>query len=150
MRLRGTSAWVALLLLVWLVPSIALGQTTDRSGVEGKVVDQSGGVLPGVTVAIAGPALPGGRTTVSDAEGLYRFAALPAGTYDVSFELEGFATIKRSIRLDTGFVATINEAMGVGAIEESLTVNAISTVVDIRTTSVSTNLGKEALDSMSL
>lgn len=148
MRLRGTSVWVALLMLVWLVPSVALGQTTDRSGVEGKVVDQSGGVLPGVTIAITGPALPGGRTTVTDAEGLYRFAALPAGTYDVSFELEGFSTIKRSIRLDTGFVATINEAMGVGAIEESLTVNAISTVVDIRTTSVSTNLGKEALESL--
>ncbi|MBL8139532.1 MAG: TonB-dependent receptor [Acidobacteria bacterium] len=149
MRLRGTSVWVALLMLVWLVPSVALGQTTDRSGIEGKIVDQSGGVLPGVSITVSSPAMTGGsRSVVTDGEGLFRFAALPAGTYEVVFELAGFSTLKRSVRLDTGFIATINESMGVGGLEESLTVNAISAVVDIRTTSVSTNLGKEALEAL--
>ena len=51
--------------------------------------------MPGVTVTIASPALQGGaRTTVTDAEGRYRFAALPAGDYQVTFELAGFAPVE--------------------------------------------------------
>jgi hypothetical protein len=126
-----------------------LAQTTDRSGIEGKIVDESSAVMPGVTVSIASPALQGGaRTAVTDAEGRYRFAALPAGRYQVTFELAGFSTIKREVRLDTGFVATMNEKMTVGGIQESVTVTTESPVVDVRTTAVSTNLGSEALESL--
>lgn len=133
--------------LSWTAPVDA--QSTDRSGIEGKVVDQGGGVLPGVTVTITSTAIQGGpRGTVSDGEGRYRFAALPAGTYQIAFELSGFKTAKRDLRLDTGFVATLNETLGVGGIEQSVTVSATSTVVDIRTTAVSTNLGKEALENL--
>ncbi len=148
MRMR---TWIVLATLaaVLLTPRAASAQTTDRAGIEGKVADQGGGVLPGVTVAIASPALQGGsRSTVTDAEGRYRFAALPAGAYQVTYELAGFAAIKRDVRLDTGFVATLNETMGVGTVQESVTVTAVSTVVDIRTTAVSTNLGREALESL--
>jgi len=133
---------------VWS-PLPAGAQSTDRSGIEGKIADESGGVMPGVTVTIASTALQGGaRTVVADAEGRYRFAALPAGSYQVTFELAGFAPIKRDVRLDTGFVATLNEKMTVGGIQESVTVTTESPVVDIRTTSVSTNLGKEALEGL--
>ena len=133
--------------LSWTAPVGA--QSTDRSGVEGKIVDESGGVMPGVTITLASTALQGGtRSTVSDSEGHYRFAALPAGNYQVSFELTGFATIKRDVRLDTGFVATLNEKMAVGGLQESVTVTTSSPVVDIRTTAVSTNLGKEALETL--
>ena len=101
---------------VWS-PLPAGAQSTDRSGIEGKIVDESGGVMPGVTVTIASTALQGSaRTVVADAEGRYRFAALPAGSYQVTFELAGFAPIKRDVRLDTGFVATLNEKMTVGGI----------------------------------
>ncbi|MDO8836852.1 MAG: carboxypeptidase-like regulatory domain-containing protein, partial [Vicinamibacterales bacterium] len=149
MRMRTCIVWTALLAAVLATPWAVQAQTTDRAGIEGKVADQGGGVLPGVTVGIASTALQGGtRATVTDTEGQYRFAALPAGTYQVTFELAGFATLKRDVRLDTGFVATLNETMGVGGVEESVTVTAVSTVVDIRTTSVSTNLGKEALESL--
>jgi hypothetical protein len=147
MQTRVRAVWTA-----WLLSTLLAGsphaQTTDRSGIEGKVVDQSGGVLPGVTVTLSSPVLPGGRTTVTDDNGHYRFAALPAGTYEVAFELAGFAPVKRTVRLDTGFVATVNETLGVGALEEAVTVTAASAVVDIRTTAVSTNLSKEALENL--
>ncbi|MCX6552206.1 MAG: carboxypeptidase-like regulatory domain-containing protein, partial [Acidobacteria bacterium] len=149
MRMRTLIVWTALLAVAVSVPWAVQAQTTDRAGIEGKVVDQGGGVLPGVTVTITSTALQGGaRSTVSEGDGAYRFAALPAGTYQVTFELAGFATVKREVRLDTGFVATVNEAMKVGAVTESLTVTAESPVVDIRTTAVSTNLGKEALEQL--
>ncbi len=149
MRMRGWIVWTVALAGLVAAPAALVAQTTDRSGIEGKVADQGGGVLPGVTVTIASPVLQGGsRSTVSEGDGAYRFAALPAGTYQLTFELAGFATVKREVRVDTGFVATVNEAMKVGAVTESLTVTAESPVVDIRTTAVSTNLGKEALEQL--
>ncbi len=140
--------WTAILFTTFLAGS-SQAQTTDRSGIEGKVTDQSGGVLPGVTVTIESPALLGGaRTTVTDEEGRYRFTALPAGVYTVTCDLEGFTPAVREVRVDTGFIATINETLGVGAIEEAVTVTSASPVVDIRTTAVSANLGKEALEQL--
>ena len=79
---------------------------------------------------------------------MFRFAALPAGVYQVTIELAGFAPKKREVRLDTGFVATLSETLSVEGVQESLTVTAESPVVDIRTTAVSTNLGKEALEQL--
>lgn len=149
MQMRSWIVGIAALAVVIATPGAVQAQTTDRSGIEGKVADQGGGVLPGVSVTIASPALLGGdRTTVTDEAGGFRFAALPAGVYQVTLELTGFAVKKRELRLDTGFVATLNETMSVGAVEESLTVSAESPVVDIRTTAVSTNLGREALEKL--
>ena len=149
MRKRGRIVCTVLLAGLLTAPAVLVAQTTDRAGIEGKVADQGGGVLPGVTISITSPALLGGaRSTVTEAEGRYRFAALPAGTYQITFELAGFKKITREVRLDTGFVATLNETLGVGAIEESVTVNAESPVVDIRTTGVSTNLNKDALEKL--
>ena len=149
MRMRNRMVWIAVVAVVLSAPWAVQAQTTDRAGVEGKIVDQGGGVLPGVTVSIGSTAMQGGtRTTVTDGEGQYRFASLPAGTYQVTYELAGFATVKRELRLNTGFVATLNEKMGVQGVAESVTVTAASPVVDIRTTGVSTNLGKEALENL--
>ena len=79
MRIRSWIVGVTVLAVVLSAPWAVQAQTTDRSGIEGKVVDQGGGVLPGVSVTIASPALLGGdRTTVTNAEGGFRFAALPA------------------------------------------------------------------------
>ncbi len=149
MHMRTLIVWTALLAAVVSAPWAVQAQTTDRSGVEGRLVDEGGGVLPGVAVTLSSTALQGGsRSITTDDDGRYRFTALPAGTYQVSFELGGFTTVKREVRLVTGFVATVNETMKVGSLTESLTVTAASPVVDIRTTAVSTNLGKEALEAL--
>ena len=49
----------------------------------GTVTDETGAVLPGVTVALKGEAIVGTQTAVTNEQGFYRFAALPPGTYDV-------------------------------------------------------------------
>ena len=57
------------------------------------MTDSSGAVLPGVTVTAASEAVLGGsRTAVTDENGVYRFPALPPGTYSVKVELSGFRT----------------------------------------------------------
>jgi hypothetical protein len=136
--------------LVASVATAARAQSTDRSGIEGKVTDETGAVLPGVAVTVKSAALLGGaRATVSMADGRYRFTALPGGRYTVTFELGGFSTVTHTdVVLDTGFVATIDGQMRVSTIQESVTVSGQSPVVDVKTTAVSTNLNKDALENL--
>ena len=86
--------------------------------------DTSGGVLPGVTVEAASPALiEKVRSAVTDAEGLYRLVDLRPGDYTVTFTLPGFNTFVRDgMTLPANFTATVNADMAVGALEETITV----------------------------
>src|SRR5687767_9593212 len=82
-------------LLCTVVTLPAWGQT-PFGAIEGVVRDESGGVLPGVTVEIASPALlEGTRSTVSEGTGNYRFLRLPVGRYSVKFSLPGFKVVAR-------------------------------------------------------
>ncbi len=74
-------------------------------------------VLPGVSVEAASPALiEKVRTTVTDGTGQYRLTDLPPGSYNVTFTLTGFATVKRDgVEVSGGgAVITINADMRVG------------------------------------
>jgi hypothetical protein len=91
---RIAAAIVAAGLLLAPAPALAQGGST----ITGVVRDTSGGVLPGVTVEAASPALiEKVRTAVTDAEGLYRLVDLRPGDYTVTFTLAGFNTFRRSL-----------------------------------------------------
>ena len=104
----------------------------QASGIAGVVKDTSGAVMPGVTVEAASPALiEKVRTVVSDADGRYNITPLQPGTYGVTFTLPGFRTIRREgIALTSGFTATVNAELQVGALEETVTVTGASPLVD--------------------
>ena len=140
---------VALLLgLLILCSGTALAQSVASGTIHGTVRDQSGGVLPGVTATLSSPALQVKQLVqVTDAEGVYRFVDLPAGTYLLRFELPGFSTmIREDLRLTIGFVARVDENMKVGGLEESVTVSGQSPVVDITSTSASVAFTREMLE----
>src|SRR5476651_2201686 len=88
----------------------AAAQTTDTASIEGKVTDESGAVMPGVTVTISSPALQARQVAIAtDVTGNYRFTALPGGTYAITYELSGFQTTTRSdVRIAAGFAAKID------------------------------------------
>jgi len=91
MRALGLIRVVVLSVFVML-PAAAWAQ----SSITGVVRDASGGVLPGVTVEAASPALiEGVRTAVSDSQGIYKVVDLRPGTYTVTFTLPGFRALKR-------------------------------------------------------
>ena len=115
---------------VLLVSRAALAQ--QQSGIAGVVRDSSGGVLPGVTVEAASPALiERVRSVVTDSEGRYNIVDLRPGTYAVTFSLAGFRTLKREgIALTVGFTATVNADLPVGSLEETITVSGASPLVD--------------------
>ena len=120
----------------------------EAASIVGRVTDESGAVLPGVTVTAKSPALQvGSATTVTDAQGDYRLTPLSIGTYEVDFELSGFQGVRREgVRLTVGFTARVDISLGVGALEEQITVTAVSPLVDVSSTTATTQFTREQLE----
>jgi hypothetical protein len=117
-----------------LLPAVASAQQAQASGIAGVVRDTSGAVLPGVTVEASSPALiEKTRAVVTDTEGRYNIIDLRPGVYLVTFSLQGFNVFRRDgIELTSGFTATVNAEMQVGALTETITVTGESPLVDTR------------------
>ena len=98
--------------------------SSAQSQFTGQVRDESGAILPGVTVEAASPVLiEKAKTAVTDVQGRYSIVDLRPGTYKITFTLTGFSTILREgVELPSNFVATINADMKVGTLEETVTV----------------------------
>src|SRR6266571_6853445 len=135
--------WVLFGALVLLWPTAAHAQAS----LAGVVKDASGGVLPGVTVEAASPALiEKVRSVVTDDTGQYRIVDLRPGTYSVTFTLPGFSTVKREgIEITGTFVATVNGDLKVGALEETITVTGETPVVDVQSVKVQQTVSKDIL-----
>jgi hypothetical protein len=132
------------LTLVMLLAANAVPALAQQTGtLTGAVHDAQGAVLPGVTVSVTGDTLIGGtRTTVTGEAGSYQFA-LPPGTYALLFELSGFAPLKRDgIIVQVARTARVDVELGVGSIQETVTVSGASPVVDVSTTVTQTNIDK--------
>ena len=128
----------------FLLPAQAFAQAS----ISGIVQDASGAVLPGVTVEATSPALiEKARTAVTDGAGRYSIVDLRPGTYEVTFSLPGFSTVKREgIVLSGNFDAPVNAEMKVGSLEETITVSGASPVVDVKNTLTQTVLTKEQIE----
>ncbi|MFN7979615.1 MAG: TonB-dependent receptor [Vicinamibacterales bacterium] len=108
------------------------------------MTDESGAVLPGVTVTLRGRGVPGAPTAVTNENGVYRFPNLPPGAYEISAELPGFATVTQTnIPVALGGTADIPVQMKVSTQQETITVTAEAPVVDASSTEVATNYGRE-------
>jgi hypothetical protein len=109
--------------------------------------DTSSGVLPGVTVEAASPALiEKVRTVVTDTEGRYNIVDLVPGTYVVTFTLAGFNAFRREgVVLTSGFTALVNADMQVGSLQETITVSGATPIVDVQNVRKQTVIGSDLL-----
>src|SRR6185503_8297326 len=144
---RAHLFFVTIVLLGVAWPDLAVAGQADAS-IYGLVTDESGAVLPGVTVSVTSPALQVRTVTaVSAADGAFRITPLPIGVYQVEATLQGFQTVRQEgIRLSVGFAARVDVKMHVGNLEETVTVTAASPIVDVTQTSHTTTLTKEVLE----
>ncbi|HVC20386.1 MAG TPA: TonB-dependent receptor [Vicinamibacterales bacterium] len=142
--------WSGLVLAaVWLLAAPAGAQITGAGVLTGTVKDAQGAVLPGVTVTATSPSLIGTQISVSEANGAYRFPALPAGTYTLTFVLSGFRTTARTgIVLAVDQTLTIDMAMPLASVKENVTVTAESPIVDVQSTQVGNVLNTAKLISV--
>jgi hypothetical protein len=141
----GKAILVAVACLI-LFPLAASAQ----SAFTGLVRDESGGVLPGVTVEAASPVLiEKVRTGVTDDQGRYRIVDLRPGTYTLTFTLTGFSTLVRDgLTLASNFTATVNADLKVGSLQESVTVSGAAPVVDVQQASRTQVLTRDLVDAL--
>ena len=114
--MKAKSIILVLAFLLILSP-LAFSQSRETGAIVGTILDEEGTPLPGVTVTLSSPDIMGEKTAITDADGRYRFPALPPGVYQVKAELPGFASVVReSIRLYTTLRLTIDLTMRTSAI----------------------------------
>ncbi len=122
------------LLALVLIGNFATAQAPTGK-IVGKVVDDQGAPLPGVSVEAESPKLVGKATSVTDAEGTFRLFALPSGTYTISFSLQGFNTlVRQDILLQIEQTITVNVTLSPRTIEEEITVVGQSPIIDVKST----------------
>jgi Carboxypeptidase regulatory-like domain/TonB-dependent Receptor Plug Domain len=131
LSIAALSAWPA-----------AAQQTTGE--IAGKVVDESGGVLPGVSVTLHGDVVVGAPMDVTTGDGSYRFPLLAPGTYDVEYSLSGFNTlVRKGIPVAVGGTVSLNVQMKIGTLNETVTVTGDAPVVNATQAEVATNYNHE-------
>src|SRR4051812_21846345 len=133
----------ALLVLLLAVPAWAQQGTSE---LRGRVQDAQSGILPGVTVTVRNQATGMFRETVSGADGSFIASGLTPGTYEVVAELQGFKKFNRKdLVLEVGKTASIDVKMEVGGIEQTVTVQAGSPLVDVTSKEGGGNITSETL-----
>ena len=146
MKRKLTGAVAALLLTC----ATAFAQQTTGV-ITGRVVDQQGAAVPGVTVTAKSPATGFTRTETSDAEGIYRLAALPVGIYEVTAELQGFSTVsKKDIEVNVGQTQSIDFPMKVAALAETVNVNGATPLIQTTSSSVGAVVDVKRIESLPL
>jgi hypothetical protein len=142
----------ARIMALLLLCGLALGTTAtaqERFGtLTGKVTDQQGAAVPGVTVATRNNETGEDRVFVTDANGQFLAPGLNPGRYTVTFELTGFSKVERNdISVVLGRTFELNAQMTVGSVSETVEVTAaVSPLVDTRSTLIAHNVSSEEID----
>jgi outer membrane receptor protein involved in Fe transport len=142
-------------LLFALVAAIALAAPAfaqqTAGNIAGRVLDPQGAAMPGVTVTAKNPETGFTRTGVSDAEGLYRISALPVGTYDLTVELQGFATLEqKGIVVNVGQTVDLNFDLKVAQVSETVNVTGESPLIETSSSSVGGVVDVQNIESLPL
>src|SRR4051812_10791009 len=142
-KLSRVLAVLFVLLAVAAAPRPADAQSQAAGGaIEGTVTDQSGAVLPGVTVTVRNTATGVTRETTTEPSGLYRAPLLPVGPYEVTAALAGFSTTRRpNLTLSIGQTLTVDVSLKVSGTQEEVTVTAEAPVIEPARTHQATTVG---------
>jgi Carboxypeptidase regulatory-like domain len=117
----------------------------------GSVTDQTGAVIPGVTIAIRDVDRGTVRTLATDEAGAYNAPNLLPGTYTVRVELAGFTTVQRqNIKLEVGQDIRVDVALQAGEQKELVTVNADTPLVDTNNAELGGTIANQVINDLPL
>ena len=120
---------LALGCLLGLAPSLAHAQATGS--ISGTAKDDSGAVLPGVTIEAVNTATNRVRTAITGADGFYTIPLVQPGTYTVKASLAGFSTLSRTgVRVSVSETSLVNVAMKVGGQSETVEVKGEAPLIE--------------------
>ena len=135
---------ISLLMIAFAVSGYSQTQITTGT-IQGTVLDEQGGAVPGATVEIKNIATNATRTLTTDDEGRFVALALQPGAYSVTVTKQGFA-IAEAPRVGVTVGGTVNlpVAMKVSGVEAKVTIEVTPTVDTVKTES-STTLNETAV-----
>jgi hypothetical protein len=143
----GRLVWVMLVCTLVSLPSVASAQETTLSGT---VRDNTGGVLPGVTVTATNEAQGTTFVGVTDDQGIYRIQVRP-GVFRVTGELSGFTTVVRpGVEILLGRQIALNLDMTVSGVQETVTVTGEAPLIDTTTSSIGSNIDPRQMQDIPL
>jgi hypothetical protein len=129
--------WFLLVCAILALPHVVSAQ---EAALNGSVTDSTGAVLPGVTVTATNDATGNTFSGVTDAGGRYRIQ-VRTGTYKLTVELSGFATITRTgVELLLGQAATLNLQMSPSGIAETVTVTGQVALINTTSSALGGNV----------
>ena len=121
----------------WIGPVPAFAQATGT--ISGLVTDESGAVMPGVTVEVTNTATNQSRSVVTGTDGFFTVPLLQPGPYTVKATLQGFRTILREgVRVEVESTARVDVRMSVGQLEESVRVTGEAPLIETSSASLGT------------
>ena len=119
--------------------------------VVGTVTDQTGAVVPEATVTITNVNTGQTREGTTDAAGYYSIRNVLEGTYDLSVKKTGFRPyLEKGVQVSINTVTRINPGLQLGAVTESVTVEASAAVLQTTKSDVSVNLESRAMENLPL
>ena len=145
MRIRQVG-WLLPWLLASALPVLAQQGTSE---IGGRVADEQGAVLPGVSIVVTNEETGAFREVASGADGSYFASQLAPGRYRIEAKLPSFRTFERDgLLLAVGRTLTVNVTLTLGALEETVKVTAESPLVDVTSTKVGGNIGTQELSEL--
>jgi hypothetical protein len=137
--------WTIALLAIALAAAPVLAQYGQSTGgIQGRVTDEQGGVLPGVQVTLRGPGAP--QTAYTDARGEFRVANLDPGTYTITLTLAGFQTVNReNVAVSLGRNTELTIPMGLTRVEAAVTVSSEAPILETKRVQTSAIVSQQEL-----
>lgn len=130
----------AFVLAAWAFTALAFAQQ-GTSEIRGRLLDPNGGALPGATLVARNQDTGMVRQTVTGGDGTYFLSGVTPGSYTLSAELAGFKKrVQRDVRLEIGKTTTLDLKLDMGSLEEEVTVEGESPVVDLTSKEVGGNI----------
>ncbi len=140
------SRLVIILALFLLAASAVFGQAVAIGSVNGEITDQSGSSVPGATVLLTETNKGVVHTVTSNADGHYAALSLPVGPYRLEVRAKGFKDfVQTGILLQVAENITQNVSLQVGALTETVQVNAAASMVETKDTSISQVISQQPL-----
>jgi len=122
-----------------------------RGGISGQVADSTGAIIPSAKVVAQNRATGVKLSTVSTAAGIYSFVSLAPGTYDITVTAPGFETVvAKNVNVSVDQVSSANVTMAVGGVNEVVTVNESSSLVEATNSTVGQLISSETIDRVPL
>ncbi len=148
--LPGLGITLAPLLCFVLLASPATAQTFYGS-ITGTVTDPTGGVLPGASVTATNTGTNATSSVTTGADGKYRFVNLVPASYLIDTEMPGFKHVTRGpIRVQVESTARVDIALEVGAITETVEVDAEAKLLQTESGELSSVVSGEQVQEMPL